>query len=255
MRQRCPGARIRSSRCARADNRGRIASRARYLRILQRGAQADCRRQWFMIPDARRRRAHSALPLDDAHQTVVPRALKRRVLHLNNFPASAGHLGSQRMRETKPLGFYLPGMIGEVYHTVRCCETCAKDRVELRKRTKVFENFPARAPLESVELDLLGSLPKSSSGNTDFQIYVASMQCSRRPRRRSRVRSAANRYFCTDHPKRYSPATDLYSQRSSFRKCAASTRRIRRTGTSFFPHLRIRTTEVCTLLPAFRRTN
>ncbi len=57
--------------------------------------------------------------LDESNHIVVPSALKRRVLHLNHFPAPAGHPGSQRLYETMLLGFYWPSMVADVYHTVR----------------------------------------------------------------------------------------------------------------------------------------
>ncbi len=42
----------------------------------------------------------------------------------------------------------------------------------IKKRTNVLRNFPARAPLESVVLDLLGPLPKPSSDNTHILVIV-----------------------------------------------------------------------------------
>ncbi len=104
-------------------------------------------------------------PLHGSSQIVVPEALRRRVLQLNNEPAASGHAGGQRMYETLRRGFYWPSMVADVYYTVRQCSSCARDRITLQQRTTPLTLFPARAPLESVALDLLGPLPKSLKGH------------------------------------------------------------------------------------------
>ncbi len=76
------------------------------------------------------------------------------------------------MYETLRRGFYWPSMVADVYHTVRQCSSCARDRIALRKRATPLSLFPARAPLESVALDLLGRLPKSRNGNLHILVMV-----------------------------------------------------------------------------------
>ena len=43
-----------------------------------------------------------------------------------------------------------------VVEKVKQCETCARNRVTLVKRTNPLRPFPVNAPLESVEINILG---------------------------------------------------------------------------------------------------
>ncbi len=103
-------------------------------------------------------------PLDRCSQIFVPQALKRSVLQIKNEPTESEHAGAQRLYEALRRGLYCPWIVPDYYHTVQQCPSCAWDRIALRKRTTPLTLFPARAPLESVELDLLGSVRKSRKG-------------------------------------------------------------------------------------------
>jgi hypothetical protein len=56
-------------------------------------------------------------------------------------------------------------MSHDVTDTVRSCTTCAKNRIEERKRISFLKLFPASGPLEYLSMDILGPLPKTSHGN------------------------------------------------------------------------------------------
>jgi hypothetical protein len=58
-----------------------------------------------------------------------------------------------------------PGMAADVYETVKRCEECARNLKTERNRTNHLKLFPAKGPLESVTMDVLGPLPKSKHGN------------------------------------------------------------------------------------------
>ncbi len=70
-------------------------------------------------------------PLDECSQIVVSQALRSRVLQMNHEPAASAHAGGTPMYETLTRGFYWPAMVADVYHTVRQCSSCAKDRIAL----------------------------------------------------------------------------------------------------------------------------
>jgi hypothetical protein len=56
-------------------------------------------------------------------------------------------------------------MSKDIADTVRQCVTYAKNQIKERKRTSFLKLFPASGPLEYVDLDILGPLPKTEHGN------------------------------------------------------------------------------------------
>ncbi len=104
-------------------------------------------------------------PLDGAVQIVAPAALRHRVLQIKYEPAASARAGGLCKYETMRRGFYWPSIVADVYYTVRQCSSCARDRIALQKRTTPLTLFPARAPLYSVALDLLGLPPTPRRGN------------------------------------------------------------------------------------------
>jgi len=104
-------------------------------------------------------------PVNTQTQIVVPERLRSRVLLSHHNAAVAGHPGVRRMYETLRKGYWWPTMIVSVYATVRACETCSRDRVQLVRHTNTLKLFPAKRPLDDVAIDILGPLPKTTRGN------------------------------------------------------------------------------------------
>jgi len=104
-------------------------------------------------------------------QVVVPETLRPRLLLSYHHAAVSGHPGVRRMYDTLRRRAYWPSMIVDVYATVRGCETCARDRVQLAKHTNTLQLFPAVKPLEEVAIDIMGPLPKTRRG----RLYVLVM--------------------------------------------------------------------------------
>ena len=98
-------------------------------------------------------------------QIVVPQSLKKRVLYLNHYPLLAGHPGGRKLYQRIRHHFYWPALEIDCYATVRNCPECARNRIKLRKNTGQLQLFPAKAPLESVCIDLLGELIRTSRGH------------------------------------------------------------------------------------------
>ena len=65
-------------------------------------------------------------------------------------------------------------MVADIYATVFQCETCARNRVAIKRHANKLKLFPQRAPLESVGLDILGPLTQISSGNR-FIVAIADL--------------------------------------------------------------------------------
>ena len=104
-------------------------------------------------------------PLDGASQLLVPASLRPRLLSMCNRSVLAGHPGQTRMYDTMRLSYYWPQMAADIAATIRNCNTCAKNRLRLSKRSNKLALFPAMRPLEDVAIDLLGPLPTSNKGN------------------------------------------------------------------------------------------
>jgi RNase H-like domain found in reverse transcriptase/Integrase zinc binding domain len=110
-------------------------------------------------------------PSDWTRQIVVPRGLIRRILVNEDYPATAGHLGAHRMFLSIRRAYLWPGMAADVYQTVKSCEASARNRITERRKTNFLKLFPAKGPLESVAMDILGPLPKSKHDNR-FQLVI-----------------------------------------------------------------------------------
>ena len=117
---------------------------------------------FFEGPDFLLRRRHPCEP--DIEQVVLPDTLRPRVLQLAHHVKLAGHPGQTRMYYNVRRTYYWPHMAADIFATVRNCTTCAKKRLKLRKRTNPLKLFPARKPLASLCIDILGSLTKSKRG-------------------------------------------------------------------------------------------
>ena len=97
-------------------------------------------------------------------QIVVPHTLKARVLHIHHYSRQAAHPGGKKMYCAMKKHFYWPAMSVDCYATVKKCTTCAKNRLTLRKGCSPLQLFPAEGPLESVAIDVFGSILKTARG-------------------------------------------------------------------------------------------
>jgi transposase InsO family protein len=112
------------------------------------------------------------VPSDAARQIVVPLSLSSRVLCPVHYSTAIAHPGSHRMFRTMRRSFYWPHMAEDVYETVRKCDACARNRIAERRHTNFLQIFPAKGPLESVAIEILGPLPRTKHGNR-FLLVIA----------------------------------------------------------------------------------
>ena len=61
--------------------------------------------------------------------------------------------------------FYWPALAIDCYITVRNCPDCSRNIIKLRKNVGSLKLFPAKAPLESVCIDILGELIRTPRGH------------------------------------------------------------------------------------------
>jgi hypothetical protein len=73
-------------------------------------------------------------PIDGCEQILVPRLLRPIFLHLEHHPKCSGHPGVTEMYSTMRISSFWRSMYKDVEDTVRHCTSCAKNRVQERKR-------------------------------------------------------------------------------------------------------------------------
>jgi transposase InsO family protein len=111
-------------------------------------------------------------PSDGSKQVVVPKSLRSKVLYLEHYHTAVAHPGAHRMFRNMRRSFYWPHMEEDVYETVRQCDACARYRISERRHTNFLQLFPAKGPLESLAMDILGPLPRTKHGNR-FLLVIA----------------------------------------------------------------------------------
>ncbi len=114
------------------------------------------------------RRTH----IDVTFQIYVPEGeLRTRLLFLAHHTPLSGHPGIAKQFYTMRREVYWPTMIADIRRVSYSCYTCARERLKLRSHQSPLKLFPAVKPLESVALDILGPLPKTSQGHI-FSLFM-----------------------------------------------------------------------------------
>lgn len=101
----------------------------------------------------------------------IPQSLVPCVLHLSHRAKMAGHPGGRRLYQLLRRSFFWPDMSVDCYTIVQRCVSCAGNSVNLRQNSKGTQLFPAAAPLEFMEIDILGKLLTTMCGNR-FQLVT-----------------------------------------------------------------------------------
>lgn len=77
-----------------------------------------------------------------------------------------GHQGVSRTYLRVKEKFYWYNMNQSTRNFVRTCDVCSKHKKAKRKAKWPMTKYQAGVPMERIHLDFLGSLPKSTAGNT-----------------------------------------------------------------------------------------
>jgi Integrase zinc binding domain/Integrase core domain len=173
----------------------------RFLSLTARAELSDLNEDGILIRIA---------PSDGSRQIVVPRSLVSRVLFLEHYPPAIENPGAHRMFRTIRRSFFWPRMVEDVYDTVRQCDLCARNRISEKRRTNPLKLFPAKGPLESVAMAILGPLPRTKHGNR-FLLVIAdrfSKVTNKVPLRTVNALSVA-RAFCDHRAYVYGPPVSL----------------------------------------------
>ncbi len=98
-------------------------------------------------------------------QIVVPKKLRKEILHLLHSHKTSGHLGI-----TKTLGklrqrFYWPGHKADVERWCKECKACEKVNISLNPKRAPLQPKPVYRRMDRVACDIMGPLPESEKGN------------------------------------------------------------------------------------------
>ena len=105
-------------------------------------------------------------------QIVLPKALHQRAMMLAHKPVCSAHPGSRKMYTTLRNTYFWSTMALDCHFYLQNCEECMRERVSLRKHVKALTLFPAKAPLESVAMDLLGPFLRTPRGHTHLLVIT-----------------------------------------------------------------------------------
>ena len=110
---------------------------------------------------------------NDRHlQIFLPRKLIKEVLELTHDIPSAGHLGSQRLKEVIKRRFYWSDWQSDVEMHCKNCQICAERNGPSRKRRGMMVLDQPGYPMERVAMDISGPLPKTPDGNRYILVVV-----------------------------------------------------------------------------------
>lgn len=104
---------------------------------------------------------------------VVPKSHRRDLIRENHDTPTAGHAGTHRTYCRLLQKYYWPKMKADVASYVRTCRTCLAHKPEQKAPAGLMSGRPdVKKPWELLSVDLVGPLPKSSSG----YMYILSVQ-------------------------------------------------------------------------------
>jgi len=98
-------------------------------------------------------------------QLVVPTEQQSSTLHEIHGGRMAGHLGEDRTFKKLQERFYWPGYSQSVKEWCRNCPHCAVRKKPNQKQRAPLQKVERGYPLQMVAADIVGPLPKSSTGN------------------------------------------------------------------------------------------
>ena len=99
-------------------------------------------------------------------QLIVPREIRKEVLHELHAGAVGGHLGEEKTLGRLKERFYWPGHFTDVRNWCKTCAACAMRKTPPTRGRAPLKNIQVGYPMQMVAMDILGPLPESDSGNS-----------------------------------------------------------------------------------------
>jgi len=105
-------------------------------------------------------------------QLIVPRKLVKEVLEEAHDSSSGGHFGVNKTLERIQKRFYWATCKQDVKNWCKSCEVYVSKKGPAGKGKSPLPIYNVEAPFERVQMDILGSLPVSTSGNRYLLVVV-----------------------------------------------------------------------------------
>lgn len=114
---------------------------------------------------------HPKLPLKWVQ--VIPREGRQEILKECHDATTSGHSGEYRTFHRLRHRGYWPNMRKDVHEYVQKCQVCQQHKTDRRKPPGFMGSGDVvSAPIELMSGDLIGPLPRSSSGHTFISVFV-----------------------------------------------------------------------------------
>jgi len=102
---------------------------------------------------------------EEQWKECVPRDKRAQVLHQIHDDPTTDHLGTVKIITRAARSYYWPGMFADVARYVQRCQNCLAYKSDQRRPPGLLDTAPVKAPWEQVTTDLIGPLPRSTSGH------------------------------------------------------------------------------------------
>jgi hypothetical protein len=121
---------------------------------------------FYINNDLLMRHWHKPNSLYSAEQLVVPGSLRKQLLLLSHDIPASGHLGITKTKDRLLTHFWWPKCQKELATYVRSCDRCQRVSKGTHPRVAPLIPLPVVSePFALIAMDIVGSLPKSTSGN------------------------------------------------------------------------------------------
>ena len=109
---------------------------------------------------------------DDRQRSVVPQALRQKILQENHDVPTVGHVGIQRTVDLIKRTYWWRGLWSDAAHYVRSCPVCQRMKSDNRKKAGVLQPIPLpERAWQQITTDLVTDLPESD-GKTAVAVFV-----------------------------------------------------------------------------------
>ena len=98
-------------------------------------------------------------------QLLVPRSVKKEVLHQMHSSLLSGHLGKKKTKEKALQRYYWFGIREDIDIWVKQCDECGAIKVPTKTARAPLGKMTAGAPMDRLATDILGPLPETERGN------------------------------------------------------------------------------------------
>ena len=99
-------------------------------------------------------------------QLVVPRMLRKEILHLLHSHKTAGHLGIAKTLGKLRQRFYWPGHKADVVRWCTHCKACERVNVSLNPKKAPLQPKPVFRRMDRIACDIMGPMETSHKGNS-----------------------------------------------------------------------------------------